>query len=292
MTFYSSYLMHTNIHRSLVKYLIIALSLILVSLPTKGQKQPDEPTSYLDDLSFAWSKKEDTIALVVKNKLLTPIQVYLYSRADSANSKSFLVLPKDSTEVARFISQLPDSVLLAKFNDSTKIGYFWGHSSLIKPDTSYLYRFPFKKGKKYEVSQSFNGKASHRSIRSKYAIDFQLNVGEPVYAAREGIVVKVIDWFTKQGGKELVKAANRIIILHSDGTMANYAHLQYQGSLVKEGQQVERGQKIGFAGVTGYSRGPHLHFVVRKENDISIPIFFEGHEGVILKKGRRYKVVE
>jgi murein DD-endopeptidase MepM/ murein hydrolase activator NlpD len=91
-----------------------------------------------------------------------------------------------------------------------------------------------------------------------------------VYAARDGTVVKVIDWFSKQGEEELINAANKIIIAHSDGTLASYVHLDYKGSFVKEGEFVERGEKIGISGLTGYTRGPHLHFVVRKERDIRL----------------------
>ena len=115
-----------------------------------------------------------------------------------------------------------------------------------------------------------------------------MQVGDPVYAARGGLVIKAIDWFTKQGGPELVKAANRIVILHEDGTMASYVHLIYKGVLVKEGDRIEMGQKIGYSGLTGYTNGTHLHFVVRKERDISIPIYFRGHEQKELKMGKKY----
>ena len=272
-------------------HLLIFLILIFAK-PCFGQKQKDEPTNYQDDLSVEWVKNEYALKLVAKNKLLAPIQIYLYSRKDSSELKSLLLKPKDSIYLVNYSGNLSDSIFKVQFKDSIRISYFWGHKSLIRPDLNYLYRFPFKKGKKYEVSQSFNGKASHSDKKSKYAIDFQLNVGEPVYAAREGIVIKVIDWFSKQGGKELINSANRIVILHSDGTLGSYVHLDYKGSYVKEGQRVSRGQKIGLSGLTGYTRGPHLHFVVRKENDIAIPIFFKGYEGKILKKGKRYKVVE
>lgn len=113
-----------------------------------------------------------------------------------------------------------------------------------------------------------------------------------MYAAREGLVVKVIDWFTKQGGTKLVKAANKIVIMHPDGTLGTYAHLHFKDSFVVEGEQVTRGQKIGISGLTGNTSGQHLHFVVRKEKDISIPINFEGYKGKVLKRGKRYKVVK
>ena len=275
-----------------MRFNLFVLLIVIFIRPGFCQKQMDEPTHYKDDLSIDWKKSDPHLKLVAKNKLLTPIQIYFHSRKDSTELKSFLLLPKDSLDLMTYSGKLPDSIFTSKFNDSIRISYFWGHKSHIHPDLDYLYRLPFKRGKKYEVSQSFYGKASHFDEKSKYAIDFQLNVGEPVYAAREGVVIKVIDWFTKQGGKELLNSANRIVILHSDGTLGSYVHLDYKGSFVKEGQLVRRGQKIGVSGLTGYTNGPHLHFVVRKENDIAIPIYFKGYEGKILKKGKRYKVVE
>lgn len=273
------------------RYFVLFLLCIFAS-DSSGQKDKNETVTYRDDLSLDWIKQEDTLRLAAKNKLLTSIQLYFHSRKDSTELTSFLLLPKDSTELIEYSGNVSDSIFKSEFKDSIRISYVWGHKSVINPDFDYLYRFPFKKGKKYEVSQSFNGTSSHQSEKSKYAIDFQLDIGEPVYAARGGTVVKVIDWFTKQGGKELINFANKIVILHPDGTLGFYVHLDYQGSYVKEGQTVKRGQKIGVAGLTGYTNGPHLHFVVRKENNIAIPVYFKGHEGKVLKEGRRYKVIE
>ena len=270
-------------------------TLLIIFLCTQtcfSQKQKDEPTTYLDDLFIGWIKDADTLRLKAVSKSFAPIEIYFTSEKNNTELSSFLLNPKDSLELTKYCGKLPDSIFKSRFEDSVRIGYYFGHKSIIKPNLDYSYRLPFKTNKKYEVSQSFNGKFSHNSSRSRFAIDFQLNVGESVYAARPGIVVKVIDWFTKQGGKELINAANKIIILHSDGTFASYVHLDYKGSLVQEGEFVEKGEKIGFSGLTGYTRGPHLHFVVRKERDVSIPIYFKGFEGKTLKKGKRYKVVE
>ena len=257
-----------------------------------GQKQKDEPTTYLDDLSLGWFRDSDTLKFIAVSKSLAPIEIYFTSEKTEHELNSFLLKPKDSLELIKYSGKLPDSIIQTRFADSVRVGYYLGHKSIVKPDLDHLYRFPFKKNKKYEVSQAFDGKFSHNSIRSRYALDFQLNVGEPVFAAREGMVVKVIDWFSKQGGKELIHAANKIIIQHPDGTLGSYVHLDYKGSLVKEGDFVKKGQKIGISGLTGYTRGPHLHFVVRKERNISIPIYFKGYEGKNLKQGKRYKVVE
>lgn len=267
------------------------LLFLLVSITVcHCQKKMDEPLTYKDELDFGWSNIDDTLQLKAKSKILAPIRFAFYSKEDGSELNSFLLRPKDSLVLLKYYGNRTDSVYLKKIKDSIRIGYTWGHEQLIEPNLDYRYRLPFKKGKKYEVSQGFNGKTSHNSIRSKYAIDFQLDVGEPVYAAREGTVVQVVDWFTKQGGTELINSANRIVILHDDGTMAFYVHLDYEGSFVEEGQKVNKGDKIGISGVTGYTRGPHLHFVVRKENNTAIPIYFEGYEGKVLKKGKKYKV--
>ncbi|MCH2490872.1 MAG: M23 family metallopeptidase [Flavobacteriales bacterium] len=271
---------------------VTLIILLLSTLNCFSQKQKDEPKTYLDDLSIGWIKESDTLKFIAVSKIYAPIEIYFTSEKNMTELSSFLLNPKDSLALIKYSGKLPDSIVKSRFVDSVRVGYFLGHKSIIEPDLEYLYRLPFKAGKKYEVSQSFNGKFSHNSSRSRYAIDFQLNVGETVFAAREGTVVKVIDWFSKQGGRELINAANKIVILHSDGTLASYVHLDYKGSFVKEGAYVEKGQKIGISGLTGYTRGPHLHFVVRKERDISIPIYFKGYEGKTLKKGKRYKVIE
>ncbi len=53
--------------------------------------------------------------------------------------------------------------------------------------------------------------------------------GDKVYAAREGIVVRVIDSFKIRGRREaLRKRANNILILHDDGTLASYTHLMFK----------------------------------------------------------------
>jgi murein DD-endopeptidase MepM/ murein hydrolase activator NlpD len=45
--------------------------------------------------------------------------------------------------------------------------------------------------------------------------------------------------------------------------MALYAHLQPNSLRVREGMEVKRGQWIANSGNTGFSSGPHLHFVIQ-----------------------------
>ncbi|WP_224483862.1 M23 family metallopeptidase [Robertkochia aurantiaca] len=212
----------------------------------QAQRKADEPLSYTDDLELEWQNVADTLLLRAASRSLIPVQIYFHGRINGNQLNSFLLMPGDSLRLLAVPAVKSDTIFKKRFRDSVRVSYYFGHRSLIDPDLDHLYRLPFKRGKKYEVSQSFNGKSSHFSEKSKYAVDFQLDVGEPVYAARSGMVFKVIDWFTKQGGEELKYAANKIVIRHDDGTMASYVHLDYRGSFVKEGDWVEEGEKIGF----------------------------------------------
>jgi len=65
---------------------------------------------------------------------------------------------------------------------------------------------------------------------------------------------------------------NYIIVTHKDGYKTRYAHLSKIN--VKQGQQVQRGEKIGELGSTGMSTGPHLHYEVIKDNETIDPLFF------------------
>lgn len=92
--------------------------------------------------------------------------------------------------------------------------------------------------------------------------DFHANCGTPVYAAADGTVVS--EYY--DGGY-----GNRVIISHGRVNGVNlatsYNHLTR--FVVGSGQQVERGQLIGYAGTTGYSTGCHLHLMVY-ENGVAV----------------------
>ena len=83
----------------------------------------------------------------------------------------------------------------------------------------------------------------------------------------------------KYGGR-----ANFVRILHDDGTMALYAHLKAEAAMVRVGQQVRRGQLIGLSGNTGFTSGPHLHFVLQVNRGMqlrSIPFRMFGPQGIL-----------
>jgi len=95
-------------------------------------------------------------------------------------------------------------------------------------------------------------------------IDFSAPQGTPVYATGGGKVKQVKSSFTGYG--------KQVIIDHGYGYQTRYAHLQDFN--IKAGQEVERGQCIGYVGNTGTSTAPHLHYEVFKDNERVNPIYY------------------
>lgn len=127
-------------------------------------------------------------------------------------------------------------------------------------EDSFNYYLPIKKGKKITVWQGYNGKFSHQQTN---ALDFEMEEGTPVFAIREGIVVKVVENNDRGCPRNECKEFNNfIMIYHADGTFAEYAHLKKNGATVEEGDKVQIGEEIGYSGNTGWSSGPHLHLSV------------------------------
>ncbi|WP_454261307.1 peptidoglycan DD-metalloendopeptidase family protein [Pseudoxanthomonas mexicana] len=128
----------------------------------------------------------------------------------------------------------------------------------------YDYRLPFDYGR-VRVDQGPGGRFSHGDAQNLHAVDFAVPEGTRIVAAREGLVMQVESDFDKAGlnREKYGGRANFIRILHSDGSMALYAHLRAEGVQVRVGQYVRKGQYIGLSGNTGFSTAPHLHFVVQ-----------------------------
>lgn len=85
--------------------------------------------------------------------------------------------------------------------------------------------------------------------------DFSVPVGTPILATGDGIIVKAASH----------RDAGRYVVIRHDGKYSTtYMHMSKL--LVKPGQRVKQGQKIGLSGNTGRSTGPHLHYEFRINN--------------------------
>ncbi|QYF93653.1 M23 family metallopeptidase [Massilia sp. PAMC28688] len=94
------------------------------------------------------------------------------------------------------------------------------------------------------------------SDRHHEALDIMAPKGTRVLAVADGKIVKLFN--SKPGG---------LTIYQFDPTEKlayYYAHLDKYADGIKEGQEVKRGELIGYVGVTGNSdpNAPHLHFAV------------------------------
>ena len=103
-----------------------------------------------------------------------------------------------------------------------------------------------------------------KTRRKHKGMDFSAPTGTPIYAPSDGKVTRV-DSRSAGYGKH-------IRIDHGYGYVTLYAHLSEYN--VRRGQQVKRGDVIGFVGNTGRSVAPHLHYEIRKDGSPVNPINF------------------
>lgn len=100
----------------------------------------------------------------------------------------------------------------------------------------------------FGVERVFNG-----SVQSTHqGLDFRVPSGTSVAAVNRGRVILA---------RALFFEGNCVVIDHGQGLLTLYLHLSK--FLVKEGDDVDKGQAIGLSGGTGRATGPHLHLAVR-----------------------------
>ncbi|MHB2141703.1 peptidoglycan DD-metalloendopeptidase family protein [Pseudomonas monsensis] len=145
---------------------------------------------------------------------------------------------------------------------------------------SYRYPLPWRGGP-FRLSQGAEGQYSHFGPKNRYAMDIAMPVGTQIIAARAGVVVKIEN---SQSGRGTDPSGNFVRVLHDDGTMGVYLHLKQGSVSVREGQRVTVGSPLALSGNTGNSSGPHLHFVVQRNNGsglVSIPYQFNQPLGAL-----------
>lgn len=198
------------------------------------KKEIEAQKSQLDQLLYDREKTAKTLEMSKQNK-------------ESKSSK--LSTDKKYLEAAN--SQLRKEQAAINKKIEEEIIRLQALSGNIVSEKGFLWPFPGSG----RITCHFGGYPGHTGM------DISARVSDrTLVAAKSGKVIKVVrgkgntyPWSYDYG--------NYVVIDHGKGESTRYAHLASVN--VSVGQFVRQGQKIGVAGNTGYSTGPHLHFEVR-----------------------------
>ena len=103
-----------------------------------------------------------------------------------------------------------------------------------------------------------------KRFRHHPGVDFAAKTGTPIYAAADGIV----KFASYNGGY-----GRYVSIDHLYGFETRYGHMQQ--ILVRPGQRVKRGDRIGLVGKSGLATAPHLHFEIHfKGQEVNPELYF------------------
>ena len=246
-------------------------------------------------IRFIKEQTGDVISLRVKSDYVTEFTVTVEATLENTTASRPLPFTVESAGRSSFV--------LVRFEptDKRQRWHFEYHpywqlgTPRVTTSNDADYAMPFGPGR-YVVMQGPRGTFSHNvGSGSENAVDWTVPEGTIVCAARDGRVVGVRQDSNIGGADRSLRGfANFVIIKHSDGTFAEYLHLQKDGVMVNIGDQVTTGQPIGLSGQTGFASKPHLHFDVFQAIDgkrkVSLPFRLKTNHGTFTEfvRGQAY----
>lgn len=122
--------------------------------------------------------------------------------------------------------------------------------ALARNDVERQWRLPLYRPVQGGISSQFGLKrVFNGQLRGQHrGLDLRGAEGTPIHACSDGVVVL---------NDDLYYSGNTVYVNHGDGVFTAYLHMSK--SNVQPGQQVRRGDVIGYVGATGRVTGPHLH---------------------------------
>lgn len=231
--------------------------------------------------------KED--ALIQSWQLTNPLPVHIQHLLRVKGQKTFFA----SVVAEPLQERLLDSSEYNGVSSTDQIEHFYLLGEQMERPSMQNIPLPYLNNRKFRISQGFNGTYSHTGRGNTFAIDIAMPIGESVTAVREGVVADARDDFSIGGAaKYFLDKANQVTIVHDDGSYAIYAHILHGSLAVSIGDTVKVGQTLARVGNTGFSTGPHLHFVMRYNSGAgvySIPFKFKTSQGFhVPEEGKSY----
>ncbi|RJX69698.1 peptidase M23 [Vibrio sinensis] len=104
----------------------------------------------------------------------------------------------------------------------------------------------------YRLSSNFNPYRKHPvtgRVSPHNGTDWAVPTGTPIVSTGDGVVIMT---------RNHPYAGNYVVVQHGSTYKTRYLHLSK--ILVRKGQKVTRGQRIGLSGKTGRVTGPHIHY--------------------------------
>ena len=184
--------------------------------------------------SIYYNPIPNPIILTEKNWISTPALP-----ADSATTITTSLLSTDSIYTKDWVNAITFVYDSVEFNDLPEEIYL----PLINKDEKFFLTWYGK----------INSEYGKRWGRQHHGLDVDLNIGDTVVAAFDGVVRYA--QFNKSG------YGNCVVIRHKNGLETLYGHLCKID--VVENQYIKSGQHIGLGGTSGHSTGPHHHFEMR-----------------------------
>ncbi|MGN0989039.1 MAG: murein hydrolase activator EnvC family protein [Eubacteriales bacterium] len=123
-----------------------------------------------------------------------------------------------------------------------------------------------------ERNYTVNGKKYH-DVHS--GIDIAAAKGTEIYAANDGKII----YYKKDS-----TGSNTCCIDHGSSVVTKYYHMSSFVSGLKVGDEVKKGQLIGYVGMTGLATGNHLHFMIVINGKNVNPLDYVTYDGSTPKK--------
>ncbi|MBL0911000.1 MAG: peptidoglycan DD-metalloendopeptidase family protein [Bacteroidia bacterium] len=192
--------------------------------------------------------------MIKKTLLLSALTLFLSHTYAQVSAVPAASVEQDSLEEADMLEAIPAGDWYKQWD--TAVVHYYGNSTLemfanktlqLVYNKSCDFFYPVPNG---PITSHYGPRG--RRGRMHKGIDIDLEEGDPVYAAFEGMV-RYAQYNSSYG--------NVVVLRHPNGLETYYAHMSRLD--VKPGTYVQAGDHLGLGGNTGRSFGSHLHFEIR-----------------------------